>query len=217
GMVFVRGGSFTMGSDLGDQRSRPRHNVKVEDFFIDIYEVTNRQYYEFVQKTNYKPPPHWQDRKFLPGTAQLPVVNVSWYDANEYAKWVGKRLPNEEEWEYAARGDKDNLYPWGQGWSDYYANLRETGKGAPVTIGSFSEGRSWCGAHDMVGNAAEWVSNFFKPYLGGTSAYNLDVRIFRGGSFKNSKDEFPSTLRNYDAPASKLMDVGFRCAKDAPK
>lgn len=217
GMVFVRGGSFTMGSDAGDQKSKPRHNVKVEDFFIDIHEVTNQQYYDFVQKTNYKPPPHWANRKFPPGTAQLPVVNVSWFDATEYAKWVGKRLPNEEEWEYAARGDKDSLYPWGEGWSDHFANLRETAKGAPISIGSFADGKSWCGANDMVGNAAEWVSNFFKPYLGGTNAYNLDVRIYRGGSFKNSKDELLTTLRNYDAPASKQMELGFRCAKDAPR
>ncbi len=217
GMVFVRGGSFTMGSDTGDQKSKPRHVVKVEDFFIDIHEVTNQQYYDFVQKTGYKPPPHWTNRKFLPGTAQLPIVNVSWFDATEYAKWLGKRLPSEEEWEYAARGEKDNLYPWGEGWSDHYANLRETAKGAPVVVGSFAEGKSWCGANDLVGNASEWVSNFFKPYLGGTSAYNLDVRIYRGGSFKNSKDELLTTLRNYDAPASKQMELGFRCAKDAPK
>ncbi|MEW6207417.1 MAG: bifunctional serine/threonine-protein kinase/formylglycine-generating enzyme family protein [Acidobacteriota bacterium] len=217
GMAFVRGGSFTMGSDAGDAKSRPRHNAKVEDFFIDVNEVTNQQYYEFVQKTGHKPPPHWENKKYLPGTAQLPVVNVSWFDASEYAKWIGKRLPDEQEWEYAARGEKDNLYPWGQGWSDHFANLRETGKGAPAVVGSFTEGRSWCNANDMVGNVAEWVSNFFKPYLGGTSAYNLDVRIYRGGSFKNSKDELLTTLRNYDAPATKQMDIGFRCAKDAPK
>jgi serine/threonine-protein kinase len=217
GMVFVRGGSFTMGSESGDQRSRPRHVVTVEPFFLDANEVSNQHYHEFIQKTGYKSPPHWQDKKYLPGTAQLPVVNISWTDASEYAKWVGKRLPTEREWEYAARGNQDNLYPWGQGWSDHYANLRETSKNGPVTVGSFADGKSWCGANDLVGNVAEWVSDYYKPYPNAGGAYDLDVRMIRGGSFKNSKDEPLTTNRPSASLNARQMDVGFRCAKDAPK
>jgi formylglycine-generating enzyme required for sulfatase activity len=217
GMVFVRGGSFTMGSESGDQRSRPRHVVTVESFFLDANEVSNQHYHEFIQKTGYKSPPHWQDKKYLPGTAQLPVVNISWTDASEYAKWVGKRLPTEREWEYAARGNQDNLYPWGQGWSDHYANLRETSKNGPVTVGSFADGKSWCGANDLVGNVAEWVSDYYKPYPNAGGAYDLDVRMIRGGSFKNSKDEPLTTNRPSASLNARQMDVGFRCAKDAPK
>ena len=102
-----------MGSERGQPDSTGAREVIVESFFLDQDEVTNEMYYEFVRDRQYRPPSHWKNRKYPPGTARLPVYNVSWEDANAYAEWAGKRLPTEQEWEYAARGPENNLYPWG--------------------------------------------------------------------------------------------------------
>jgi serine/threonine-protein kinase len=216
GMVFVRGGAFTIGSD--DPRSypvsRPAHVVTVGDFFIDVDEVTNEKYYEFVRDRNYRAPPHWRNNKYLPGTAKYPVVNVSWEDAKAYAEYAGKRLPTEWEWEYAARGKEGNLYPWGnQGWSSENANLRETGLNGPQSVGSYPAGRSWCGVNDLVGNAGEWVADQFTPYPGGGGRSDPLARVIRGGSFKNSKDDLLGVNRWFNPPGFKRSDIGFRCAK----
>jgi len=219
GMVFVKGNSFRMGSDdaKGDYQSKPTHMVTVGDFFLDETEVTNEDYQKFVSGKNYKPPPHWKNGQYEPGTAKLPVVNVSWLDAKAYAEWANKRLPTEAEWEYAARGTSATLYPWGNDWSSNRANLKESGHNAPVTVGSYSEGRSWCGAKDMLGNVSEWVADAMYPYPG--SKLNRDPRynMHRGGSFKNSKDELLMTNRGYDSPGRQLPTLGFRCAKDASR
>jgi serine/threonine-protein kinase len=216
GMVFVRGGTFTMGSD--DSRSypasRPAHVVTVEDFFIDRDEVTNEKYYEFVRDRNYQAPSHWQNNKYPPGTARHPVVNVSWEDAKAYAEYAGKRLPSELEWEFAARGAAGNLYPWGnQGWNSENANLREAGIDRAQPVGSYPAGRSWCGANDLAGNVGEWVADKFTPYPGGSGKSDPLSRVIRGGSYKNSSDDLLGVNRWYNPAGFKRSDIGFRCAK----
>ena len=115
GMVFVRGDKFLMGTDdaKGNQYSQPTHYTTVADFFIDKNEVTNEEYYRFVKETSHAAPPDWKNGQPKPGTAKLPVVNVSWRDAKAYAEWARKRLPTEDEWEYAARGRSG---PWERNW-----------------------------------------------------------------------------------------------------
>src|SRR5262249_40579891 len=104
GMVFVPGGTFEMGRDNGDEFERPAHTVKVKPFFLDRTEVTNEEYHRFVAATGHRPPANWAGGKIPEGQARFPVVNVSWEDANAYARWANKRLPTEAEWEFAARG-----------------------------------------------------------------------------------------------------------------
>lgn len=219
GMVFVKGNTFRMGSDdaKGDYQSKPTHMVTVQDFFLDATEVTNEDYQRFVSEKNYKPPPHWKNAAYPPGTARLPVINVSWLDAKAYAEWAGKRLPTEAEWEYAARGATATLYPWGNDWSSKYANLRESDHKAPVAVGSYQEGRSWCGAVDMVGNISEWVADSMYPYPGSRLSRDPRYNMHRGGSFNNSKDELLMTNRGYEAPGRKLPTLGFRCARNVSR
>ncbi|HET9531795.1 MAG TPA: bifunctional serine/threonine-protein kinase/formylglycine-generating enzyme family protein [Blastocatellia bacterium] len=205
GMIFVRGGKFIMGSERSQPDSRAPREVTVESFFLDQDEVTNEMYYEFVRDRKYSPPSHWKNRKYPPGTARLPVYNVSWQDAKAYAEWAGKRLPTEQEWEYAARGPENNLYPWGnREWSSGDANLRETGLDRVQPVGSYTAGRSWCGANDMVGNVGEWVAD---------GPPEMSTKAMRGGSYKNSKDEMLAVNHFLSHAGLKRADIGFRCAK----
>ena len=115
-MVLISGGKFNMGDYFNDglHDEKPIHDVYVDSFYMDAYEVTNRQYQKFVDATGYQSPKQWADPKFnLPNQ---PVVGIDRFDAVEYAKWVGKRLPTEAEWEKAARG---NLIGKRYSWGDY--------------------------------------------------------------------------------------------------
>jgi serine/threonine-protein kinase len=215
GMVFIRGNSFIMGTDdlRGDYQSKPAHVVRVNDFFLDINEVTNEEYQRFVKEKNHPAPPHWKNGQYKPGTSKAPVVNVSWSDARAYAEWAGKRLPTEAEWEYSARGDTGLLYPWGNYPSSVHANLKESGLKEPAAVGSYPDGVSWCGAKDLAGNVAEWIADDWNPYPGSRIKSDPRLKIFRGGSFINSKDDLVITNRYFDSPTKKLHHVGFRCAK----
>jgi serine/threonine protein kinase/formylglycine-generating enzyme required for sulfatase activity len=220
GMVYVRSGSFKMGSN--DQHSygnsRPEFGpVKVPAFFLDQNEVTNEDYYQFVKATGRQPPSHWRNNRYPANEEQLPVYNVSWEDARVYALWVKKRLPREAEWEYAARGPDSRLYPWTGEWPPMRANLREYGKNRPVKVNSFGDlGASWCSAYDMAGNVAEWVDGFLEPYPRATWKVVPNAHIFRGGSCLDSKDSLLTINRGDDYAQQKMVYVGFRCAQDIP-
>ena len=121
-MVYVPGSTFLMGRDDGDEYERPAHSVSVNPFYIDESEVTCEQYAEFVKATGQPAPASWVGGSYPPGHARRPVTGVSWVAANAYALWAGKRLPTEEEWEFAARGTDRRLYPWGSEWKAGLAN-----------------------------------------------------------------------------------------------
>jgi formylglycine-generating enzyme required for sulfatase activity len=216
GMVYVPGGEFKMGRDAGDEYERPAHQVMVKPFFIDQYEVTCEDYAGFVKAMGKRAPPNWTGGNCPAGTSRKPVTGVAWDDANDYAKWAGKRLPTEEEWEFAARGTDGRLYPWGNDWKPASANADEASK-ALSDVGAF-KGASPFGAYDMVGNAWEWTASPLKAYPGGQLPKQLpgELRVIRGGSYVESKNEATNTYRrgypargNYD-----YGNTGFRCAKD---
>jgi formylglycine-generating enzyme required for sulfatase activity len=216
GMVHVPGGEFMMGRDDGDEYERPAHNVTVKPFFVDLNEVTRQQYLEFVRKTGHAAPANWANKVFPTGTGQQPVTDVTWDDANAYAKWTGKRLPTEEEWEFAARGTDGRRYPWGNDWQPGKANADNASKSL-ADVGSYT-GASPYGVRDMVGNAWEWTATKLVAYPGGQLSKQMtaDVRVIRGGSYTESKDEATTTYRrgypargNYD-----YANTGFRCVKD---
>lgn len=217
GMVYVPGGAFTMGRDDGDDAERPTHQVTVKAFFIDTHEVTNEDYEKFVKATNRRAPPTWKRGSFPPGAERKPVTGVTWDDANDYARWAGKRLPTEEEWEFAARGSEGRLYPWGNDWRQDSANAN--GAAQSMADVAAHNGTSPFGTYDMVGNAWEWTASNFKAYPGRGLPGNQptgDLRVIRGGCYESTKDYATTTYRaGWPARGASTYDqTGFRCAKD---
>lgn len=216
GMAYVPGGEFIMGSAGGDLFERPPHRVSVGPFFIDLYEVTREDYARFVEQTGHSPPPGWDGARPPAGTARRPVTNVSWHDAAAYARWAGRRLPTEEEWEFAARGADGRPFPWGREWRPGMANAGGGGGGL-ADVGSFA-GASPFGLYDMVGNAWEWTASPPAAYPGGAAAppKPADFRVIRGGSWSTPKEQATATYRGYLERGSLDTDkTGFRCAMDA--
>ncbi len=218
GMVFVSGGTFKMGRDGGDELERPAHAVAVKPFFIDRSEVTNEEYQRFVSATGRRAPTHWAGGKIPDGQAKFPVVNVSWNDANAYARWAEKRLPTEAEWEFAARGTDGRIYPWGNNWRQDYANAAKNRNGALGEIGTYAPGASPFGALDMCGNVWEWTSSNFEDYPGRKNASSFNgsgFKVIRGGAYDVAPQRATSTYRGAIRPDRVLDKTGFRCARDA--
>lgn len=219
-MVYVAGGEFLMGNTKGDLAEQPLHSETVKPFYIDKYEVTNEEYEKFINETHRRVPATWTNGTFAPGSARKPVTGVLWDDANEYARWAGKRLPTEAEWEFAAHGSARAPYPWGPEWKSGMANADGANKDL-VEVGTY-KGASPFGAFDMVGNAWEWTASDFKPYPGGKLPPDQpsgNLKTIRGGSFESTKDYATTTYRvGWPARgASKYDQTGFRCVKDAGK
>lgn len=218
GMVFITGGTFLMGNNGEPFESAPLHQVNVGSFFIDITEVSNQQYERFVQERSYRPPVGWNGPTAPPGRQDLPVVGVSWDDAQAYCRWAGKRLPLEAEWEKAARGSSGQPYPWSGGtFSGAFAVTRESGKKQPDPV--FSAGRdvSPYGVRHMAGNVREWVEDVFLPYpgsRGSNSKYGRE-RVVRGGSWATDQRAALVYMRGSSNPNLAWQDVGFRCARTA--
>ena len=221
GMVYVSGGVFIMGDDAGDEYESPAHSVTVKPFFIDTYEVTSAKYAEFIRATNRVAPVGWNSGTFPPGTGNRPVTGVNWYDAQAYAEWAGKRLPTEQEWEFAARGTDGRRYTWGDAWRSRAANAGDSTAGRLVDVGLYPEGKSPFGAFDMIGNALEWTASDLRPYPG-AQIPDFPVgprKIIRGGSWVEADPpDWSTTFRGFALPSggSGYSLIGFRCAKDAP-
>ena len=250
GMVLVSGGYFSMGSDVaGDSQQAlalgldkpwyadetPKRRLALSDFYIDKHEVTNLQYYIFCQATDHRPPPIWRGLKYPEGQDDFPVTTVSFFDATAYAEWAGKTLPTEEQWEKAARGPNDHLYPWGDRFDFSKANIsqsprRKMGQGLKA-VGQYPEGASVYGAEDMIGNVWEWVWDYYESYPGNTwpaENYAGGKVVVRGLSFLGvghfSRKDYEKVVamkarvsyREKLHPKSIKIDVGFRCAKVKP-
>lgn len=197
GMTLVPAGDLF----LPDGRS-----VRVDSFYIDIHEVSNRDYAYFVSATRRRPPAHWKGQTPPEEILDHPVVNVSWEDAAAFAAWSGKRLPTEDEWERAAMGDSPRAFPWGESYLPGSANIWSEGHGGTTTVGSAPRDKSPFDVYDMVGNAAEWVDAWLER--------DRKHRVYRGGSFYVNQDN-PSLLsRDGTYPVSRYGFVGFRCARD---
>lgn len=217
GMAYIPGGEFKMGSDEGDVFSRPAHSVTVRPFFIDVTEVTNEAYFEFVKATDHAAPQTWSKGAIPVGQEKFPVTGVSWYDALEFAAWSGKRLPTEAEWEFAARGNDNRTYPWGDLWSVDSANvssksgIREVGSGIVSPFGLY----------DMAGNVWEWTASDAKSYAGGKQIpwSRLRLKVIRGGNSQSDSRTAAATFRGfYGATGEKEYNsTGFRCVKDLPR
>lgn len=213
GMVYVAGATFTMGRDDGDEYAKPARQVTVRGFFIDRTEVTNEQYQQFVDATGHRAPPHWSGGKYPQGEGRLPVVNVSWKDAFDYARWARKRLPTESEWELAARGTDARIYTWGSQWNASFANTRDAGRGRLTEVGSFPQGSSPYGAVDMIGNVWEWTASDLTKYSVERQVLQPG-KVIRGGAFDVPTEIATVTYRGVLQPEKTTYDkTGFRCVR----
>ena len=226
-MALVPKGEFTMGSK--EHKDEKPHNVVLEGYYIDKYEVSNADYKGFMKATGHAAPAYWDDPR-LSGAKQ-PVVGVNWYDASSYCEWNGKRLPTEAEWERAAKGPEDHgHYPWGHELDDTKANYgQNVGKTTPVD--SYPAGVSGYGTYNMSGNVFEWVSDWYDPaYFESSPALNPQgpaagvnfanqgpVKVLKGGSWLAPASSLHRSHRFWNQPENNSYGVGlgFRCAKSA--
>ena len=219
-MVLVPAGDFMMGSYGGHADEQPLHRVYVDAFYLDKYEVTNADYKKFCEASHHLPPYNWLKGQYQPGTANHPVVLVSWDDTAAYARWAGKRLPTEAEWEKAARGSLVNTkYPWGDEIKP--VNARYASRLGSTDVGKYPANKY--GLFDMAGNVWEWVADW---YDGEAYSYERErnpqgpasgmYRVIRGGSWYDAPTYLWCAYRNWGKPDELSLTVGFRCAKSLP-
>jgi formylglycine-generating enzyme required for sulfatase activity len=264
-MIHLPGGSFAMGTDHGMPFEGPVHHVTVHAFWIDRCEVTNREFARFVEATGYRtesetqgwagvfdPAKHrwvptkgasWQHPEGPGSTvarrSDLPVVHVSWNDAVAYARWVGKRLPTEAEWEYAARGGHaGDEFAWGNvlrpggramanTWQGHFPerDLGTDGFRGLAPVGTFPANAF--GLFDMAGNVWEWTQDWFSDDSFGAAEGLVDPKgppagvekVIRGGSWLCSANYctgYRVAARQHSPVDSGLNNLGFRCVRDAP-
>lgn len=217
GMIYVPGGLFEMGRNDGDDYERPQHFVEAKAFYLDRTEVTNEQYKAFVDATGHPVPQHWHGNEPPAGEAKHPVVNVSWHDAVAFADWTGKRLPTEEEWEFAARGNDGRLYPWGSDWNQEFANTAESGAGKIVEVGRYTGGASPFGALDLCGNVWEWTASDLRSYQTQEVIApdpSAPRKVIRGGAYDVRNDRATATYRGVVQADKVYPKTGFRCVRD---
>ena len=218
-MVKVPAGKFQYGEDKRDE------NIE-KPFEIGVYPVTNGQYKKFVeaggytdndqlqkcwseegnkwrQKNNITTPEYWKDEEW--NRPEFPVVGVSYYEAEAYAKWAGKRLPTEREWEKAARGEDGREYPWGGEFDEEKCNTDESGIGETTRVDRYPNGVSPYGCYDMAGNVWEWTSDWY--------GRGRDSIVLRGGSWDYGSYECRCAYRLYFGPDFRDIGIGFRCAR----
>ncbi len=236
-MVKIPAGEVLIGNDgreitegKGNLDETPEHMVYLSTYYIDRYEVTNARYKTFTDATNHRLPRHWKKGTIPEGLEQHPVVYVSWFDADDFCKWENKRLPDELEWEKAARGTDGQVFPWGNRFSLKKANTPQRWaskkmKGSTLPVGSFEEGKSPYGLYDMSGNVWEWTGSWYLPYPGNefaNSFYGHKNRVLRGGSWYDCLSygcglSAPTFNRSRFSPRIRNNSFGFRCAATVPE
>jgi len=235
-MIQIPEGAFLMGTNYerADDQDRPQHKVKLPTYWIDKYPVTNAQYAKFVAATGYRAPLHWKNGKIPQGELLRPVTMVAWDNALAYAKWAGKRLPTEAEWEKAGRGTDGRRWPWGDKMEPERLNTYYN-VGSTTNVNAYPGGASPYGVMDMAGNVNEWMADDFEPYSGSEAPADLfqgkmvqprnkkefDIvptkgkyKVLRGGSWKG--DPFSTSLyhRQFAFYYFASNFYGFRCVSD---
>ena len=220
-MAQVPAGEFIMGSNERWDDEAPEHISTTDAFYIDLNEVTNADYKIFVKATKRTHPFHWPEGHLPKNKENHPVIYVSWFDANDYCSWAGKRLPTEQEWEKAARGEEGLIYPWGNEWSLDKSNNPYKNSTGTEPVGSYPKGRSPYGLNDISGNVWEWVDSYYLPHPENPvtrAEYGEDKRVLKGGSWFDCLSygcglSAPTFNRSFFTPEVKNNSFGFRCAK----
>lgn len=239
-MIVIPAGKFTMGTKEDEfiPEETPQHEVYLDTYYIDKYEVTNALYWEFLQYIKSTGdhskcfPGEPKNKDHTPGTPHTgwdypyydypdyPVTRVDWYDAYAYAAWAGKRLPTEAEWEKAARGTDGRRFPWGNVWDAKRSNV---GPDAPLSVGSFEYGASVYGCLDLIGSVSEWCYDWYHPEYYHTSPSmnpkgpeaSTGMRVIKGASlFAPYAYKMRCAVRIFGNAEDRNKSIGFRCAKD---
>ncbi len=234
-MVLVAAGEFLMGSsaeeiqalkkefgkrdlykDYSFDAETPKRKVKLRAYYIDVTEVTNKQYLAFVSATKYPAPFYWTGGNYPAGRGDSPVLYVSKKDAEAYAAWMHKRLPTEEEWEKAARGTDGRVFPWGSKFEPDKAATADSslelvlsgvkGGFSAITVSEAPGDISPYGVHDMAGNVREWTCTL--------SSDKKNLAIVKGASWVDLNITARAAYRELVPVDSKSHIVGFRCVKD---
>jgi iron(II)-dependent oxidoreductase len=217
----------------------------VEHIFMDRYAVSNAEFQEFVDAGGYEKPElwaeeirdslfsfldrsqrpgprYWRNGKFLPGSAEHPVVGVSWYEADAYARWAGKRLPSDAEWVKTAVSPRASIvspeqltrYPWGNAFRDDRANLWSAGKSQTVAVSEYPGGQTSEGIHQMIGNVWEWTADLLAHSFqrGELTGAATSFKALRGGAFDTYvESQAACNACSGESPLSRRDNVGFRC------
>ena len=232
----------------------PEHNVFLYPFKIDTIPVSNEDFMRFiddggyqkyrywlsdgwnlVQEYNWQSPLYWFKKNGVwmkkdffginPVDPDEPVINISYYEADAYARWAGKRLPTEAEWEKASSWNEDlnrkTIYPWGDNSPKHEnANLLESFLWKTSKCGCYEKGKSFYGCYQMIGDIWEWTSSEYSLYPGFHSKFSeytdkwaINQKVLRGGSFATPQRQIRNSYRNYFKPHERILFAGFRCAK----
>jgi len=257
-MVLVPAGSFRMGLPdtdlLAEEHEKPERTIELSAFWVDVYPVTNARFARFLAAGGYEDPRWWTPEGWLwrcrtrtrqpsmwddPGWdgPDQPVAGVSWYEADAYARWAGRRLPTDAEWERAARGTDRRRYPWGDDWPTNDRANFDGRVGRTTPVGLYTAGVSPAGCHDMAGNVNNWTADWYwaefgrycvergllrNPCLDDALCQQLGSTITdkadRGGGFATPMsfhEVLSCTRKIHWPPQSREPWNGFRTAKTA--
>ena len=248
GMTFIPGGTTVVGTEfkdierLGDGNrltiqtvagEAPRHEAEVAPFYLDTFEVTNRQWMTYLNATGKEVSEwvveSWGGQRTIPeGTEDHPITNVNYPEIRDFLAWCGKRLPTEEEWTLAARGTSDSrTYPWGERWNSKVCQSASTTPQQPVAVYEHEGGASPFGVRNMAGNVWEWVDSPYAPYDGFepfpfkvgrkkeplSPDFDRTSYVAKGGSFFAPRDALRIDYRLKMGPTDSDASVGFRAAR----
>ena len=226
-LVYVPAGEFLMGvADDGSTvitDEQPQRTVYLDAYWIDQTEVTNGQYAQCVAAEKCEEPLKIssETHDFYYGNSvfnEYPVIYVSWSDANDYCAWAGRQLPTEAQWEKAARGTDQRIYPWGNEFTSTTL-VNNSSLGDVTKVSDFKNGASPYGVYNMAGNVWEWTADWYHDSYYGTygnsnnpiGPENGDYRVKRGGSWGSDASLIRTTERSTGNPLDRLNSLGFRC------
>lgn len=225
-MARIPEGPSGMGIDglQGLEDERPFHQIRLDAYAVDLYEITTARYAAFLRVTGRQPPWLWESVN-LEIHGDRPVIGVDWHDADAYCRWAGKRLPSEAEWEKAARGTDGRSFPWGNqqptpDLANFALGARFSYSQALMPVGRYEKGKSPYGMYEMAGNVWEWVQDWYagnyyerSPEVNPKGPDEGQLKVLRGGSWS----ELPKYLLTYGRfklpPETRNSYTGFRCAK----
>ncbi|MCP4614713.1 MAG: SUMF1/EgtB/PvdO family nonheme iron enzyme [Planctomycetes bacterium] len=233
-VVTIPEGEFFMGYDLFPN-DRPVRKLRLPTFQIDAYPVVNAQFKQFIDDNGYqrkefwdkegwewiletgrRTPKYWSDSRF--NKPNYPVVGVSWFEADAFARWAGKRLPTEAEWEKMARGTEEYYWPWGSSFNENNLNCSDSAVeiNGTTPIGVYPAGQSPFGVFDTAGNVSEWTANWYEPYDSRQSPedshYGERFKVRRGGGWGWDQDFARCACRGASPRTADYAVIGFRCA-----